>query len=110
MTTLQTLDEKLATLGGEMKTQTQQLGNIALNTQTMAAVALSDQKARDEIYSRLADGLLKISRLVAGGFIVLLVLALIATFKQEVTGSFKGSALHIGTTNNSLESIEEKGP
>jgi hypothetical protein len=90
--TIESLDKKLDTLGGEMRTQTNALANIDRNTKAMAVVALQDQEARDRIYDRLADGLLKLARSIGVGVLVVMILALVATFKQELHANFGNNA------------------
>lgn len=86
--TIETLNTKLDNLGGEMRMQTNALANIDQNTKSMATVALQDQEARDRIYDRLADGLLKLARSIGLGTLIVLILALVATFKQEIHANF----------------------
>jgi len=96
MSTLIILDQKLDSLGGEMKTQTQLLGKIEQSANTMATVALADQEARDRIYDRLADGLIKMARVIGAAVLLILVLTVLQTFKQELHSTFPGGSIDMG--------------
>lgn len=96
MTTLIVINDKLDSLGGEMKKQTLALSGIEMNTKSMATVALADQEARDRIYDRLAEGLLKLARVISCGLIVVLLLALVSIFKQEFHATLGDGSVHMG--------------
>lgn len=96
MSTLIVIDSKLNSLGDEMKKQTHALNGIELNTKSMATVALADQEARDRIYDRLAEGLLKLSRVMAVGLFLFLLICTASLFKQEFHANIGESSLNVG--------------
>lgn len=100
MSTLIILDQKLDNLGDEMRKQTHSLSGIELNTKQMATVALADQEARDRIYDRLADGLLKLARVISCGLFLFLLMAAASFFRQEMHANIGDSSLHMGKERN----------
>lgn len=100
MNTIPILSDKLDNLEDEMKKQTQTLWNIDANTKSIATVALADQDSRDRIYDRLAEGLLKMARVIGVGMILILVLSIVATFKQELHATFGSSAIDMGAAKS----------
>jgi hypothetical protein len=102
MTTLLIINDKLDELGSEMKIQTSALENISINTKRMAAVSLADQVARDRIYDRLAEGLLKLARVISWvmtvGFFLVFVLVIAAVYKQDLNLEIGGNKIEMGKT------------
>jgi hypothetical protein len=87
-TSVDTIDKKIDLLGDEMRSQTAALKGIQSNTEIQARVALQDQEARDRIYDRLAEGLLKLARVLGVGFLLIFILVSVAVLKTEMR--FKG--------------------
>jgi len=103
MSNLETLDMKLDNLGSEMRVQTISLSGIENNTKAMVQVALSDQEARDRIYDKLAEGLLKLAKCMSWCVVIVLALAIIATFKQEIHLNLTDKVVDIGAKNSKAE-------
>jgi len=103
MLNLEILDKKLDTLGSEMRVQTISLSGIESNTKAMVQVALSDQEARDRIYDKLAEGLLKLTKCISWCVVIVLVLAVVATFKQEIHLNLSDHVVDIGAKMSKTE-------
>lgn len=98
MSTFEIINAKLDGLGGEMKAQTATLTNIESNTKTLAVVATQDQEARDRIYEKLADGILRLARVMGWGLLIIMVIVLAAFFKQEINAKYdsQGASFKMG--------------
>lgn len=93
MTTFEILDQKLDHLGGEMRVQTHSLSRIEAHTKSMAELATADQQERSVLYNRLADAIVKACFVFGIGTLLILLLCVTSTFKQEIKAEFQGAKI-----------------
>lgn len=105
------MEEKLDYLINEMRQQTTLIQGvhstlkdlnssnkeISSYSKSLAASAISDSKARSEVYSQLTNGILKLARVLGIGMFLILCLLCVALFKLNFVAEHAGSTLKIGS-------------
>ena len=98
------VEGKLDFLGIEMQRQTVMmqgmntvLGEISNNTKSLSNSMEQDQAARETIYSRLTDGILKLARVLGVGMFLILSILCVALFKLNFVAEHGSSSVKIGS-------------